>query len=67
LHRGLANASAEFVEYMNRTEEPLHKPIYIEKEQDGVRVEVALSTRRAKRSGCAATPTTPTTRRAART
>jgi DNA gyrase subunit B len=33
---------AEFVEYLNRTEEPLHKPIYIEKTEDNVRVEVAL-------------------------
>ena len=33
---------ASFVEYLNRTEEPLHKPIYIEKTEDGVRVEVAL-------------------------
>jgi DNA gyrase subunit B len=33
---------AQFVEYLNRTEEPLHKPIYIEKTQDEVRVEVAL-------------------------
>jgi DNA gyrase subunit B len=33
---------AEFVEYLNRSEEPLHKPIYIEKTLDDVRVEVAL-------------------------
>jgi DNA gyrase subunit B len=33
---------AEFVEYLNRSEETLHKPIYIEKTQDAVRVEVAL-------------------------
>jgi DNA gyrase subunit B len=33
---------AEFVEYLNRSEEVLHKPIYIEKTQDEVRVEVAL-------------------------
>ncbi len=33
---------AEFVEYLNRTEEPLHKPIYIEKTESEVRVEVAL-------------------------
>ncbi len=33
---------AEFVEYLNRTEEPLHKPIYLEKTVDDVRVEVAL-------------------------
>ena len=33
---------AEFVEYLNRTEETLHKPIYIDKTVDDVRVEVAL-------------------------
>jgi DNA gyrase subunit B len=33
---------AEFVEYLNRSEETLHKPIYIEKTLDDVRVEVAL-------------------------
>jgi DNA gyrase subunit B len=33
---------AEYVEYLNRSEETLHKPIYIEKTQDNVRVEVAL-------------------------
>jgi len=34
---------AEFVQYLNRTEESaLHKPIYIEKNMDGVHVEVAL-------------------------
>ena len=33
---------AEFVEYLNRTEEVLHKPIYVEKTVDDVRVEVAL-------------------------
>jgi DNA gyrase subunit B len=33
---------AEFVQYLNRSEEPLHKPIYIEKTLEGVRVEVAL-------------------------
>jgi DNA gyrase subunit B len=33
---------AEFVEYLNRSEEALHKPIYIEKTMDNVRVEVAL-------------------------
>ncbi|MBM4070015.1 MAG: DNA gyrase subunit B [Planctomycetes bacterium] len=33
---------AEFVQYLNRTEEPLHKPIYIEKAVDNVNVEVAL-------------------------
>ena len=33
---------AEFVEYLNRSEEVLHKPIYIERTLDDVRVEVAL-------------------------
>src|SRR5438132_9249581 len=33
---------AEFVEYLNRTNETLLKPIYIEKTLDNVRVEVAL-------------------------
>ncbi len=33
---------AEFVQYLNRAEEVLHKPIYIEKTLDNVRVEVAL-------------------------
>jgi DNA gyrase subunit B len=33
---------AEFVQYMNRSEEVVHKPIYIEKVQDDVRVEIAL-------------------------
>jgi DNA gyrase subunit B len=33
---------AEFVEYLNRAEETLHKPIYIEKTLDEVRVEVAF-------------------------
>jgi DNA gyrase subunit B len=33
---------AEFVEYLNRAEEVLHKPVYIEKTLDNVRVEVAL-------------------------
>jgi DNA gyrase subunit B len=32
----------EFVSYLNRSEEVLHKPIYIEKMVDNVRVEVAL-------------------------
>ncbi len=32
----------EFVHYLNRSEEVLHKPIYIEKMVDNVRVEVAL-------------------------
>jgi DNA gyrase subunit B len=33
---------AEFVAYLNRSEEVLHKPVYIEKVVDDVRVEVAL-------------------------
>jgi DNA gyrase subunit B len=33
---------AEFVEYLNRSEDVLHKPVYIEKVVDDVRVEVAL-------------------------
>jgi len=33
---------AEFVKYLNRSEEDLHKPIYIEKTMDDVRVEVAM-------------------------
>jgi len=33
---------AEFVEYLNRSEEVFHKPIYIDKEVDDVRVELAL-------------------------
>jgi DNA gyrase subunit B len=33
---------AEFVEYLNRSEEALHKPLYIEKTLDNVWVEVAL-------------------------
>jgi DNA gyrase subunit B len=33
---------AEFVAYLNRSEEVLHKPIYIEKTVDNIRVEVAL-------------------------
>ncbi len=33
---------AEFVEYLDRMEETLHKPIHIEKVVDDVRVEVAL-------------------------
>jgi DNA gyrase subunit B len=37
-----AGGVAEFVEYINRTEETLHKPIYIEKTVDDVRVELAL-------------------------
>jgi DNA gyrase subunit B len=34
--------TAEFVAYLNRSEEVLHKPIHIEKTVDDVRVEVAL-------------------------
>jgi DNA gyrase subunit B len=33
---------AQFVEYLNRSEETLHQPIYIEKTLDNVAVEVAL-------------------------
>src|SRR6516165_109900 len=33
---------AEFVAYLNRSEEVLHKPIYIEKTVDNIQVEVAL-------------------------
>ena len=33
---------AEFVEYLNRTEDPLHQPIYIDKTVDKVAVEVAM-------------------------
>jgi DNA gyrase subunit B len=33
---------AEFVEYLNRSEDVLHKPVYIEKLMDDVLVEVAL-------------------------
>ncbi len=33
---------AQFVEYLNRDEEKLHKPIYLDKTVDGVRVEVAM-------------------------
>src|SRR5229473_745958 len=33
---------AEFVQYLNRSEEVIHKPIYIEKVMDEVRVEVAI-------------------------
>ncbi|MBV9124545.1 MAG: DNA gyrase subunit B, partial [Planctomycetes bacterium] len=33
---------AEFVQYLNRSEEVLHKPIYVEKMVDEVQVEVAL-------------------------
>jgi DNA gyrase subunit B len=37
-----AGGVAEFVEYLDRSEETLHKPIYLDKTVDGVRVEVAL-------------------------
>jgi DNA gyrase subunit B len=33
---------ADFVGYLNRSEETLHKPVYIDKIQDEVRVEVAI-------------------------
>jgi DNA gyrase subunit B len=32
----------EFVEYLNETKEPLHKPVYIHDQREGVDVEVAL-------------------------
>jgi DNA gyrase subunit B len=37
-----AGGVSEFVEYLNRSEETLHKPIHIEKLVDDVKVEVAL-------------------------
>src|SRR5205823_5980779 len=37
-----AGGVAEFVEYLDRSEETLHKPIHIEKAVDDVRVELAL-------------------------
>jgi DNA gyrase subunit B len=37
-----AGGIAEFVQYLNRSEETLHKPIYMDKVVDDVRVEVAL-------------------------
>jgi DNA gyrase subunit B len=37
-----AGGVAEFVEYLDRSEEVLHKPIYIDQLVDDVRVEVAL-------------------------
>jgi DNA gyrase subunit B len=37
-----AGGIAEFVLYLNRSEDCIHKPIYIEKVMDDVRVEVAL-------------------------
>ena len=33
---------AEFVQYLNRSEDVLHKPIYVDKTVDDVRVEVAI-------------------------
>jgi DNA gyrase subunit B len=33
---------AEFVQYLNRSEEVLHKPIYLDKTQDEVKVEIAI-------------------------
>jgi DNA gyrase subunit B len=33
---------AEFVEYLNRSEDAIHKPIYIDKKVDDVRVEIAF-------------------------
>lgn len=37
-----AGGIAEYVEYLNRSEEPLHKPIYLDKTASDVRVEVAM-------------------------
>jgi DNA gyrase subunit B len=37
-----AGGIAEFVQYLDRSEEVLHAPIYLDKTLDGVRVEVAL-------------------------
>jgi DNA gyrase subunit B len=37
-----AGGVAEFVEYINRSEETLHKPVYMDKVLDDVKVEVAL-------------------------
>ena len=55
-------ASPSSSQYLNRTEDVLHKPIYIEKTR-GRRAASRwrCSTRPARRSGSAATPTTPTT------
>src|SRR5205085_7958722 len=36
-----AGGVSEFVEFFNRSEDTLHKPIHVEKEVDAVRVEVA--------------------------
>lgn len=33
---------AEFVEYLNRSEDPLHPPIYVDRMMENIRVEVAL-------------------------
>jgi len=32
----------EFVEHLNRNKEPLHKPISIERERDGIQIEISL-------------------------
>src|SRR5262249_17827560 len=37
-----AGGIAEFVQYLNRSEDAIHKPIYMEKQVDDVRVEVAF-------------------------
>lgn len=37
-----AGGVAEFVEYLNRSEETIHKPIYIDKTVDDIRVELAF-------------------------
>ena len=49
-----AGGVGEFVEYLNRTEETLHKPIYIEKTVDDVHVELAMqyTTGEEERSRC---------------
>src|SRR4029077_19162813 len=33
---------AQFVEYINRTDDVLHPPIHLEKSQEGVAVEIAM-------------------------
>src|SRR5262249_53586165 len=37
-----AGGIAEFVQYLNRSEDSIHKPIYFDKTMDDVRVEVAM-------------------------
>ena len=36
------NGIIEFVEYLNKNKNPLHKPIYFEKEKNGVKVGIAM-------------------------